>query len=136
MRALSLPVMTHPAFLGPYVLSHRYRVRPWRDVRHAPAPGRVRHLGLSQRRRALRLFTPEDCRDDRRSACRTTRGGLGRPILPSSRRRHGPRARPRHSRAIYGPDAVHPARRLAFCATAERIGEAVADLLVALDRPA
>ena len=55
-ETLSMPVMAHPSFLGSFRPPRGRRHRSRRDVRNDPASRRHRHIGLSERRRPIRLL--------------------------------------------------------------------------------
>lgn len=79
-RALDLPVMTHPAFLGPYVLA------PDTGIDHAVLFGTMQRLAGADISVFPNLggrfgFSAEECRAIAQG-CRSP-GGPGRPMLPS-----------------------------------------------------
>lgn len=102
MRPDPLPVMTHPSFLGPYVLS------PDTGFTHGMMFGTLQRLAGADISVFPNVggrfgFTAEECRQIA-TACRTT-GGIGKPILPSPGGGMSlERAAEMH--AMYGPDAA------------------------------
>ncbi|MGP1355437.1 RuBisCO large subunit C-terminal-like domain-containing protein [Roseicyclus sp.] len=128
---LGLPIMTHPSFLGPHVLSEDT------GFTHGMMFGTLQRLAGSDISVFPNVggrfgFTAEECLDIV-SACQDP-DGIGRPMLPSPGGGMSPE-RAADMRAMYGEDTVFLLGG-SLLRHAERIGEAVADLLAALDRPA
>jgi ribulose-bisphosphate carboxylase large chain len=127
---LGLPIMTHPSFLGPHVLSEDT------GFTQGMMFGTLQRLAGSDISVFPNVggrfgFTAEECLDIVR-ACQDPQG-IGRPMLPSPG--GGMSAeRAADMRAMYGEDTVFLLGG-SLLRHGERIGAAVADLLDALDRP-
>ncbi len=124
---LCLPVMTHPSFLGPYVLS--------RDtgLTHGMMFGTLQRLAGSDISVFPNVggrfgFTAEECREIV-DACQDP-AGIGRPILPSPGGGMSP-GRAAEMRAMYGEDTVFLLGG-SLLRHGDGIGEAVRDLLAAI----
>ena len=127
--ALDLPVMTHPAFLGPYVLG------PDTGFDHGVIFGTIQRLAGSDISVFPNVggrfgFSAADCAQIADS-CRDKRGP-GRPILPSPGGGMS-LARAADMQAMYGSDVVYLLGG-SLLAEPSRIAEAVAAMRAALDR--
>ncbi len=126
---LGLPVMTHPSFLGPYVLSEDT------GFTHGMMFGTLPRLAGSDisvfpNAGGRFGFTPEQCLEIV-AACHDP-SGIGRPMLPSPGGGMSPeRALSMHE--MYGDDTVFLLGG-ALLRHGDQIGEAVASLLAGLDR--
>ncbi|MBD3763194.1 MAG: ribulose 1,5-bisphosphate carboxylase [Rhodobacterales bacterium] len=127
---LNLPVMTHPAFLGPYVLA------PDNGIDHGVLFGTIQRLAGSDISVFPNVggrfgFTAEDCRQIA-EACRAL-GGPGRAMLPSPGGGMSV-ARAAEMQAMYGEDVVYLLGGSLLTDSA-RIDRAVAQMRHALDGP-
>jgi ribulose-bisphosphate carboxylase large chain len=127
---LDLPVMTHPAFLGPYVLA------PDHGIDHGVMFGTIQRLAGSDISVFPNVggrfgFSAEDCRRIA-DACRAT-DRPGRPMLPSPGGGMSV-ARAAEMQAMYGAEVVYLLGG-SLLKDPARIDEAVAAMRRALDTP-
>ena len=126
--ALNLPVMTHPSFLGPHVLSADT------GFSHAMMFGTLQRLAGADISVFPNVggrfgFSADECREIA-GACRDPQG-IGRPILPSPGGGMTPE-RAGDMLAMHGPDAVFLLGG-SLLRHGARIGQAVADLRATVD---
>lgn len=127
--ALGLPVMTHPSFLGPYVLA------PDNGIDHGVLFGTIQRLAGADISVFPNVggrfgFTAADC-GQIAAACRAP-GGPGKPMLPSPGGGMSV-ARAAEMQAMYGEDVVYLLGG-SLLRDPARIDEAVAAMRAALDR--